>query len=163
MTHTIKAATHAAEVAHVRALFEEYARSLSVDLDFQDFDAELASLPGDYTSPSGTLLLASDAAGALGCVAVRALGPGAVAELKRLYVRPRGRGTGLGRRLTDAALTFARAAGYAAIRLDTLPEMGDAQQLYAAFGFTEIDAYRYNPVAGTRYFEYRFRDGEQQT
>jgi ribosomal protein S18 acetylase RimI-like enzyme len=138
----------------VRTLFREYADSLAFDLGFQGFEAELAGLPGDYVPPRGRLLVALDGNGALGCVALRPLAED-VAELKRLYVRPTARGTGAGRRLTEAAIAAARAAGYAAIRLDTTPGMETAQALYRSLGFVEIEPYRENPVAGTRYLELR--------
>lgn len=140
-----------ADVAAVRALFEEYAASLDVDLCFQGFADELAGLPGDYAPPRGTLLLASAGGEPVGCVALRPEGRAGIAELKRLYVRPAGRGLQLGRRLTEQALRFARAAGYASVCLDTLPSMHAAQRLYEALGFRDTDAYRFNPVAGTRY------------
>jgi ribosomal protein S18 acetylase RimI-like enzyme len=138
----------------VRALFGAYAVSLPFDLGFQGFDDELASLPGDYAPPRGALLVARVAEASVGCVALRPL-DGGVAELKRLYVRPEGRGTGAGRALTLAAIDAARAAGYVAIRLDTTPGMETAQALYESLGFVEIPPYRHNPVPGTRYLELR--------
>ena len=153
-------------LAAAHALFVEYANSLGFKLCFQGFDQELASLPGAYAPPRGTLLLALDAGVAVGCVGVRPLTSdnnaqteGAIAELKRLYVQPRARGTGLGERLTDQALAFARDAGYAAIRLDTLPTMRAAIKLYEARGFHDIAPYYDNPIAGARYLELRFAPG----
>jgi ribosomal protein S18 acetylase RimI-like enzyme len=141
-----------AEFADVRVLFEEYAASLDVDLAYQQFESELATLPGEYAAPRGCLLLARDGARLLGCVGVRP-SDGASAELKRLYVRPAARGLDLGRRLTGAAVAFARATGYASLRLDTLPTMTRAQALYRTLGFRDIEAYRFSPVAGTVFME----------
>ncbi|MDF1543124.1 MAG: GNAT family N-acetyltransferase [Anaerosomatales bacterium] len=141
----------------VRELLVEYADSLDVDLCFQDFETELAGLPGDYAPPRGTLLLALDGATPLGCVAVRPLNWPAVAEMKRLYVQPAGRVQGFGRRLAEAAISFARETGYSSMRLDTLPEMVGAIALYESLGLRDTDAYRFNPVEGTRYLELDLR------
>jgi putative acetyltransferase len=136
------------EVELVRALFREYAAGLGVDLAFQDFERELAELPENYAA----LLLAERGGVVAGCAGVREFSAG-VAELKRLYVRQEFRGHGLGRALTEAAIARARAAGFHAIRLDTLPTMIEAAALYRALGFREIEPYRHNPIAGTRFFE----------
>jgi ribosomal protein S18 acetylase RimI-like enzyme len=147
------AATTPADLAAVRALFGEYAGSLGVDLDFQDFDAELADLPGAYASPGGALFLVTVHGQPAACAGMRPLDADGGSEMKRLYVRPEFRRLGLGRRLARATITAARAAGHRAMRLDTMPAMREAQSLYQALGFHEIAAYRFNPVAGTRYLE----------
>jgi ribosomal protein S18 acetylase RimI-like enzyme len=139
------------EVELVRTLFSEYADSIDVDLSFQDFERELAALPGFYR----VILLAETDTGVAGCVAVREFEPG-IAELKRLYVRPAARGSGLGRALSVEALARVRAAGFRSIRLDTLPAMTEATALYRSLGFREIEPYRHNPIAGTRFFELKF-------
>jgi GNAT superfamily N-acetyltransferase len=136
----------------VRALFREYADELGVDLGFQGFEQELQDLPGDYAPPRGTLILACHEDAILGCVAVRPI-DAETAEMKRLYLRRQGRATGLGRRLALAAIDHARLAGYRRIRLDTLPQMRRAQELYHSLGFYPIPPYRYNPVSGTTYLE----------
>jgi len=140
----------------VRALFDEYAGALGVDLAFQGFERELAELPGDYVPPEGRLLLALDGREAAGCVALRPFEPG-ICEMKRLYVRPAHRGTGLGRSLAGAIVAAGRDAGYERMRLDTLPTMTAARDLYRSLGFVEIEAYRPNPVHGTTYFELALR------
>ena len=136
----------------VRSLFQEYADSLGVDLNYQGFDHEVRDLPGDYAPPTGTLLLARSDGAIVGCVGVRALDE-RTAEMKRLYVRPAGRGLGLGRTLTEAAIAFARDAGFRCLRLDTLPQMQRAQELYRSLGFATIEPYRYSAVPGTVYME----------
>ena len=140
------------DLAHARRLFTEYAASLPFDLSFQDFDRELADLPGAYAPPSGALLLAMEGNEPAGCVALRALAPD-VCEMKRLYVRPSRRGTGLGRKLVDAILREGRARGYARMRLDTVPGMEAAIVLYRACGFREIPPYRANPIPGALFLE----------
>ena len=147
----IREALDDADLAAVRTLFREYADGLGVDLSFQGFEEELASLPGAYARPRGRLLIAEHAGEIRGCVAMRPLG--LACEMKRLYVRPSARGTGLGTALVAAIVAAARDSGYAAMRLDTLPTMASARAMYAAFGFREIAPYRHNPVAGTSFLE----------
>jgi ribosomal protein S18 acetylase RimI-like enzyme len=149
---TIREADGSADVAEIRALFEEYAQSLGIDLSFQGFGDELASLPGAYSPPGGRLLLAAHGARAVGCVGVRPLGDG-LCEMKRLYVRPEARGGGLGRQLAEAAIAFGKAAHYHAMRLDTLPTMAAAQELYRQLGFRDVAPYRYNPVPDTSFMQ----------
>ncbi|MGA8665118.1 MAG: GNAT family N-acetyltransferase [Thermoplasmata archaeon] len=154
---TVGPARRPEDVAAVRELFLEYAKDLPVDLAFEGFPEEVATLPGAYGAPGGVLLIARDDAGPVGCVGVRPYGPGE-AEMKRLYVRPRARGEGIGRRLVEEALRRSAAAGYRALRLDTLPTMTAATVLYHSLGFVEVPEPRPNPVPGTRYFRRRLDD-----
>lgn len=140
----------------VRVLFREYADGLGVDLCFQNFDKELAELPGDYAAPRGILLMARVDGKVAGCCALRPRSSNEhpkSAEMKRLYVQPQFRGTGLGQKLVDELLTRARSLGYESILLDTLPSMGEAQDLYQKLGFVEIPPYYPNPVVGARYLK----------
>lgn len=141
-----------AELPVVRTLLQEYAAALDFSLAFQDFDEELRSLPGDYAPPDGALLVARAGGTTVGCVALRRLGD-ATCEMKRLYVRLSARGHGAGRELANALVAEARRLGYARMRLDTVPGMEPAQALYEQLGFREIEPYRHNPVAGTRFLE----------
>jgi len=134
----------------VRTLFREYAASIGIDLAFQGFEDELATLPGKYETPAGRLLLAAKDADMLGCVAMRPL-YGGDCEMKRLYVRPAARGSSLGRRLAERICDEARAAGYARICLDTLSTMTPALKLYASLGFRDIEPYVFNPIPGARF------------
>jgi putative acetyltransferase len=138
----------------VRRLFREYQAAIGVDLCFQGFEEELASLPGKYAPPGGRLLLAFDGEALAGCGAMRPLAPG-VAELKRIWTRPAHRGRGVARAVTEALLAAARAEGYRAVRLDTLGSMGPARALYASLGFAEIPPYYPNPLPDVVYMELR--------
>jgi putative acetyltransferase len=146
-------AESAAQIAVIRELFLEYANSLGFSLCFQSFDRELARLPGDYAPPEGRLLLMECDGEPAGCVALHPLEAG-ICEMKRLYVRPRYRGKGLGRVLVERILSEARTAGYGRIRLDTVePVMKDAVAMYRRFGFRDIPPYRENPIEGAMYLE----------
>jgi len=142
-----------AQIAQVRELFLEYAQSLGFSLCFQNFDRELANLPGDYAPPDGRLLLAEYDGQAAGCVALHKLEEG-ICEMKRLYLRPAFRGKGLGRVLADRIIGEARQTGYQRMRLDTVePVMKDAVAMYRRIGFREIAAYCENPMVGALYME----------
>jgi len=143
--------------AAARRLVEEYASSLDVDLEFQSFADEIESLSHEYGPPHGCFLLAEDGDEFVGCGAIRWLEPH-VCEMKRLYVVPTHRGSGAGRQLAIQLIAEADRLGYERMRLDTLPSMGRAQALYVALGFHETPAYRYNPVAGTRFLELTIAD-----
>ncbi len=144
------------QLAATREIFTDYAQALGVDLCFQNFDAELADLPGEYAAPHGALLLAVVGGEIAGCCALRPLDasdyPNA-SEMKRLYVRKPFRRFGLGRQLAEAVLDAARVAGYHSVLLDTLDDMETARALYAELGFVEIPPYYHNPIAGAHYLK----------
>jgi ribosomal protein S18 acetylase RimI-like enzyme len=146
----------ARQMDEVRAIFREYAAGLGVDLCFQNFEEELADLPGDYAAPRGTLLVARVDGQLAGCCALRALDeadyPNAC-EMKRLYVRKAFRGLGLGRQLAEAALDAARRCGYDCVLLDTLDDMEAARALYQDLGFEDIPPYYHNPIPGAHYLK----------
>jgi ribosomal protein S18 acetylase RimI-like enzyme len=143
----------AAQVEEARALFLEYAGGLGFSLCFQNFEGELAELPGKYAPPEGRLLLAMDDERLAGCVALRKLDQESC-EMKRLYVRPEWRGVGLGRRLAETIIEEARAAGYRRMLLDTLPsQMKEARRMYRSMRFREIEPYYDNPVEGAVFME----------
>lgn len=153
-----------ADIEAVRLLFLAYQAALGIDLCFQNFDEELATLPGRYAPPTGELLIARDSYGKpIGCVAVRAMnlegveegvqeGIATICEMKRLYVAPEGRGLGLGKALVDATLRLASRAGYVEMRLDTLASMAQAIHLYKEAGFETIPAYYETPLTDTLFF-----------
>ncbi len=152
----IDIATSAQDMAIAAQLFREYADSLGLDLAFQNFDDELAQLPGDYAAPRGALLLAYVDGALAGCCALRPLDNADIpnaAEMKRLYVRRAFRGFGLGRQLAEAILDAARQAGYASVLLDTLDDMEAARNLYADLGFQSIEPYYHNPIPGAHYLK----------
>jgi len=134
----------------VKDIFREYVGSATVSLEFQDYEAEFAALPGKYAAPQGRLLLAWRGDCVVGCVALRQV-DATTCEMKRVYVRPEARGEHLGRRLVERILAEARAAGYQRICLDVLPEFIAAQQIYAALGFTDAPPVTFNPVPGTKF------------
>jgi ribosomal protein S18 acetylase RimI-like enzyme len=138
----------AADMRLVREMLEEYGRATNVDLSFQDFDHELTTLPYEYDP----ILVAWFNDKPAGCVALRRIDE-ATCEMKRLYVRPEFRGKDIGRSLAIAIIAEATERGFARMRLDTLPSMGQAIALYESLGFKDIAAYRFNPIAGTRYLE----------
>ena len=146
-------AQSAEEISRARELFEEYAAGVGISLCFQNFDKELAELPGAYVPPGGRLFLAIKEEQSAGCVALRRIGEG-VCEMKRLYVRPHFRGTGLGRTLAETVIQTAREIGYHRMRLDTLPgKMDQAIAMYRTLGFKEIEPYYSNPVEGAVFME----------
>src|ERR1017187_10537767 len=148
---TVAQAESPAQIAQARELFLEYAQSLGFSLCFQNFEKELAGLPGDYAPPEGRLLLVEYEGQLAACVALHKLDAG-ICEMKRLYLRPQFRGKGLGRALAERIIAEARQVGYQRMRLDTVePVMKDAVGMYRKLGFKEIAPYRPNPIAGAMY------------
>ena len=143
-------------IEEIRKLFLEYARSLEIDLDFQDFETELKTLPGKYQPPDGALILALVEGKEAGCIALRKISKD-ICEMKRLYVRDEYRGLGLGKKLVGMIIDEAVNKHYQYMRLDTLPTMKSAQSLYSSFGFYDIEPYVYNPIQGTRFMELKLR------
>ena len=140
----------ATELAAAKVLFRAYAASLEVDLAYQDFEAEMAAMPGNYAPPDGELLLALGGDGKeLGCAALRPMDSSDCCEMKRLYVLPEARGRNVGLQLVGALLAVAERIGYREMKLDTLPSMAGAQALYAKLGFEVIEPYYQTPIAGT--------------
>jgi ribosomal protein S18 acetylase RimI-like enzyme len=150
------------DVPVVRELFAEYGQSLGIDLSFQGFDAELASLPGKYAPPHGAVIVARADGTPCGCVALRRIDE-RTCEMKRLYVRPGNRGLRIGVELVTRIIEAAKARGYQAMRLDTLPSMTGAVSLYRSFGFQEIEPYIYNPLPGALFMEKSLRQPSAQT
>jgi ribosomal protein S18 acetylase RimI-like enzyme len=152
-TVNIQPAESPEQIAQARELFLEYANSLGFSLCFQSFDQELASLPGDYSPPEGRLILAISNREPAGCVALHKIEPD-ICEMKRLYVRPKYRGNGIGRQLAEKIIADARQLGYKQLRLDTVePMMKAAVAMYRQLGFSEIPPYRQNPIDGALYME----------
>jgi ribosomal protein S18 acetylase RimI-like enzyme len=143
--------------ATVETLFREYVASLAEDISFQDFESEFAGLPGKYARPTGVVLIAQDGEQAAGAIAYRMVEPG-VAEMKRLYVRPGWRGSGLGRELAIELIEDARAQGYRTMLLDTLASMGAARALYRDLGFAPVAPYYDNPLPGVMYMALELSD-----
>jgi putative acetyltransferase len=139
-------------VQTARELFLEYQKELGLDLCFQGFSEELASLPGKYGPPNGLLLLVCEGPEPIACGALRDLGDG-VCELKRIYVRPQARRRGIARSISERLLDFARTNGYRTARLDTLRRLKGAIELYALLGFKETEPYNYNPETDIVYME----------
>lgn len=155
MSFTITPASTSTDLASIKILFTAYATALNLDLSFQSFSTELSTLPGKYAPPTGSLLLAkSTSTGeAIGCVGVRPLDSNDICEMKRLYVSPAGRGTGVGKALAQAVVVEAKRLGYRAMRLDTLASMTTPLKLYRGMGFRDIEAYYHNPLEGVHYLE----------
>lgn len=157
MTSSVSKVASEQDLADTIKLFEAYAVSLGIDLAFQDFASEMAQMPGKYAPPAGTLLLArNEDSEAIGCVGLRRL-QGDICEMKRLYIDPKGRGTGLGKVLAREVVNEAKCLGYTAMRLDTLPSMASARALYESLGFVEIAPYYKTPIEGTIFLELKLQ------
>jgi ribosomal protein S18 acetylase RimI-like enzyme len=154
-TYTITRVRTPTDLSAIKLLFTTYASTLPISLSFQNFAAELATLPATYAPPTGELFLARDArsGAAIGCVALKPLPlvgvQGSSSEMKRLFVAPEGRGNGLGSALVEVVLEEASKLGYDDVRLDTLPDMESAKRVYRAFGFEVCESYYETPVEGT--------------
>lgn len=144
-------------IEEIKQLFLEYAQSLEIDLAFQNFEEEFNTLPGKYGPPDGALILALVNGKGAGCIALRKISEG-ICEMKRLYIRDDYRGLGIGKKLINMVIEEARKLNYSFIRLDTLPSMQKAQELYRLFGFYDIEPYVYNPVKGTRFLELKLKN-----
>lgn len=147
---------HEADLLQTKEIFLAYAKAINIDLCFQDFDTELANLPGDYSPPRGALLLAWVDQTLAGCCALRPIDSSDyanAAEMKRLFVRPEFRGLGLGRQLAESIIDAARMSGYDSVLLDTLDDMEIARAMYEDLGFKEIPPYYHNPLAGAHYLK----------
>jgi len=142
------------DIPEVRAMLREYVAWIGLDLAFQEIDEEIADLPGDYDEPTGALLVAEENHHLIGMIALRPLS-GSTCEMKRLWVRPEGRGRGVAKELVAQILEQARHLNYDEIRLDTLPMMTNAQSLYESLGFHDIAAYYKTPITGTRFMAKR--------
>jgi putative acetyltransferase len=148
-------ATSESDIKEARTLLQEYAAWLGISLCFQNFDQELAALPGEYAPPDGRLLLAFEDDELAGCIALRKI-RATTCEMKRLFLRPKFRGRGLGRVLVERIIEEAREIGYTQMCLDTLPgRMDQAIALYKSIGFKEIEPYYNNPIAGATFMELR--------
>ena len=140
------------ELEEVRNIFIEYSEFLQVDLCFQDFEKELQTLHQVYGPPQGCIILAKQNGQTLGCIALKPIAEG-ICEMKRLYVRPEARGMGLGRKLVEELMSFARKSAYVSMKLDTVSKLKEAISLYRSIGFTETPPYVYNPLSDVLYFE----------
>lgn len=152
----IKKAESKIEIKEVEKLFREYESFLNVDLCFQDFENELANLPGKYSPPDGELLIGFNEEKITGCVAVRKFDEG-ICEMKRLFVKPESRGTGLGRQLAKEIITIAQKLGYSVMLLDTLDRLTQAMHLYKTLGFKIMKPYYKNPLPGVVYWKLKFK------